>query len=53
MLYRGKHRGTLATALPNPSFKLTPNSVSHQAASAGPAAHFALAARHATLPGSA
>ena len=38
---------------PNPSFKRTPNSVSRQSASAGPAAHFALAARHATLPGSA
>ena len=38
---------------PNPSFKRTPNSVSRQPASAGPAAHFALAARHATLPGSA
>ena len=48
-----KHQCTPRTALPNPSFKRTPNSVAHQPASAGPAAHFALAVRRATLPGSA
>ena len=39
-------------AVPNPSFKATPNSLACPAASAGPSAHFALAARHATLSGS-
>ena len=46
-------RRVLPTVRPNPSFKRTPNSAAHRAASAGPAAHFALAARRATLPGSA
>jgi hypothetical protein len=35
--------------MPNPSLKPSPNSVPRQPASAGPAAHFALAVRHATL----
>jgi hypothetical protein len=34
---------------PNPSFKPSPNSVAHRPSSAGPAAYFALAVRHATL----
>jgi hypothetical protein len=38
---------------PNHSFKRTPNSVARQPSSAGPAAHFAHAGWHATLPGSA
>ena len=35
------------TALPNPSFKRSTNSVARQPSSAGPAAHFALAAQRA------
>ena len=48
------HRASSSTQAPrpNPSFKATPNSVACLAASAGPSAHFAPAARHATLPGS-
>ena len=38
---------------PNTSFKRTPNSVAPWPASAGPAAHFALAGQGATLLGSA
>ena len=38
---------------PNPSFKPSPNSVARQPSSAGPAAHFALAVRRATLSGPA
>ena len=34
---------------PNPSLKLSPNSVAHWPSSAGPAAHFALAIQRATL----
>ena len=37
----------------NPSFKPSPNSVARRPASAGPAAHFALAVRRATLSGPA
>ena len=36
------------TVLPNNSFKLSPNGMSRWPSSAGPAAHFALAAQHAT-----
>ena len=36
-------------AWPNPSFKPSPNSVARRTASAGPAAHFALAVQRATL----
>ena len=46
-------RPSRRASMPNPSFKRTPGSVAHQPASAGPAAHFALAVRRATLPGSA
>ena len=41
------HRGP--PVQPNPSFKPSPNSVARQPSSAGPAAHFALAVRRATL----
>ena len=37
-----------AHALPNPSLKLSPNGVSRWPSSAGPSAHFALAAQRAT-----
>ena len=36
-------------ALPNPSLKLSANSVAHWPSSAGPSAHFALAVQRATL----
>ena len=42
-----------ASAWPNPSFKPSPNSAARRPASAGPAAHFALAVQHAALPGPA
>jgi hypothetical protein len=40
-------------ALPNPSFKRSPNSVARWPSSAGAAPHFALAVQRATLPGPA
>ena len=42
-----------AGAWPNPSFKPSPNSAARRPASAGPAAHFALAGQHTALPGPA
>ena len=46
-------RSSVAGAWPNPSFKPSPNSAARRPASAGPAAHFALAVQHAALPGPA
>ena len=50
-LARCPHAASRATH--NPSFKPSPNSVARQPSSAGPAAHFALAVRRATLSGPA
>ena len=41
--------GSPRALMPNPSFKPSPNSVARRPSSAGPAAHFALAVRRATL----
>jgi hypothetical protein len=41
------------SAMPNPSVKRSANSVAHWSPSAGPAAHFALAAQRATLSATA
>ena len=43
------HRFTVRRAEPNPSFKPSPNSVPRRPASAGPAAHHALAGQRVTL----
>jgi len=55
-VHQGQHSsGTLRIfvsppeLMPNPSFKPRPDSVARQPSSAGPAAHFALAVRRATL----
>ena len=41
--------GSRLKTQPNPSLKLSPNSVAHWPSSAGPSAHFALAVQRATL----
>ena len=52
-IHNNARRASAAPKTPNPSFKPSPNGVSRRAASAGPAAHFALAAQPATPLGAA
>ena len=49
VLYHSPRQCPPRAALPNPSFKPSPNSVARRPSSAGPAAHFALALQRATL----